>query len=237
MRGHFSDPRPIGWAEEKGPKLAWEDLGGEGGGGWHGQGFINPPSWGLGQSASDKTVTGSSGWCRYHVAKNWSHWTGFSRELPLGDCGGGGVWDPSVGARQAGGRPGSCGPWAAKCILKGSACPLRGPADTGQLLMRCRGRCGKFREGWETTGDRPSDFVLYQSDDHPPDPQDSRLQLPQREGVSLAPIEKERKREKGGGLFLDWSGEGWSPHSHPTDPSLGEHFAAHPSSTGAVRFL
>lgn len=55
MRGHFSDPRPIGWAEEKGPKLAWEDLGGEGGGGWHGQGFINPPSWGLGQSASDKT--------------------------------------------------------------------------------------------------------------------------------------------------------------------------------------
>lgn len=54
MRGHFSDPRPIGWAEEKGPKLAWEDLGGKGGGGWHGQGFINPPSWGLGQSASDK---------------------------------------------------------------------------------------------------------------------------------------------------------------------------------------
>lgn len=39
MRGHFSDPRPIGWAEEKGPKLAWEDLGGEGGVGLAWPGF------------------------------------------------------------------------------------------------------------------------------------------------------------------------------------------------------
>lgn len=39
---------------------------------------------------------------------------------------------------------------------------------TVQLGMRLRGRCRKFREGWEKTGAGVPTSVLYQSEDHPP---------------------------------------------------------------------
>lgn len=41
---------------------------------------------------------------------------------------------------------------------------------TVQLGMRLRGRCRKFREGWEKTGAGVPTSVLYQSEDHHPPP-------------------------------------------------------------------